>query len=374
MSHLDRRDWLKHSTMALAGMSFAGTLFGREKPWQELWEYEAEPTLIRIGQNENPYGPSAATKKAMMESLGISNRYPSELVAELREKIAKAYGLTKEHLLLGAGSSELLGNTAALAAQRKGSNVVTGDPTFRVWFGAAEMYGLSLKKVPLTAGKVHDLDAMLAAMDGNTSMVYVVNPHNPTGTVVADADLQRFAEKVTEKAILLLDEAYTEYSDVKSLAPMVRDNKNLVVAKTFSKIYGLAGARVGFVLAHPDTIKKLAAWQPWANASPSAVSLTGAIAAMDDTAFMKYSRDNNELVKQYVTVELTKMGYKVIPSHTSFFYYDAAPFKGDLAAVMQAANFSAIRIFEPTTTWRRTSLGTMDEMKKFLKVLKESNA
>lgn len=371
MSNLNRRNWLKHSSMALAGLSVAGQLFGRQQPWQELWDDGAESVLVRIGQNENPYGPSEATRKAMMEVIAQSNRYPGEMALQLREQIAALYGLTRDHVLLGAGSSELLGNTAALAARKKGSNAVSADPTFRLWFGAAELFGLTIKKVPLTSGKVHDLDAMLAAMDANTSMVYVVNPHNPTGTVVADTDLQRFTEKVTQRAILLLDEAYTEYSDAQTLAPMVRDNKNLVVAKTFSKIYGMAGARVGFVLAHPDTIKQLSAWQPWANAGPSAASLAGAMAALKDQAFVKYSRTNNEKVKAYVTNELNRMGYPVIPSHTNFVYYDASAFKGDLAAAMQAANFSAIRIFEPTTAWRRTSLGTMQEMQQFLKALKE---
>lgn len=374
MSYLDRRDWLKQSSLALAGLSISGKLLGREQPWQELWENDAENLLVRIGQNENPYGPSAATRKAMAEAVSASNRYPGEMAMQLRERIATIYGLTKDHVLLGAGSSELLGNTAALAAQMKSSNAVSADPTFRLWFGSAELLGLSIKKIPLTTGKVHDLEAMLAAMDANTRMVYVVNPHNPTGTVVADADLQRFAEKVTQRAILLLDEAYTEYSDAQTLAPRVMENKNLVVAKTFSKIYGMAGARVGFALAHPDTIKQLSAWQPWANAGPSAVSIAGALAALDDQNFVQYSRTTNDKVKQYVVTELQKMGYPVIPSHTSFFYYDASAFKGDLAAAMQAAHVSGIRIFEPGTGWKRTSLGTMDEMKKFLKVLKAGSA
>jgi histidinol-phosphate aminotransferase len=370
MSSLDRRNWLKQSSLAIAGMSFAGSLLARNQPWQEVLDDEAESILVRIGQNENPYGPGALAKKAMADAINSSNRYPGDLAVELRERIAKQYGLTKEHVLLGAGSSELLGNTAALAAQIKGANAVSADPTFKLWFGAAELMGLAIKKVPLTAGKVHDLDAMLAAMDHATRMVYVVNPHNPTGTILADADLMRFTEKVTAKCLLLLDEAYTEYSDAATLAPLVKENKNLIVAKTFSKIYGMAGARVGFVLAHPDTIKQLGAWQPWANAGPSAVSLAGALAALDDQKLLSFSRTENEKVKKFVTAELKAMGFPVISSHTNFLYYDASSFKGDLAEVMKAANFSAIRIFEPTTGWRRTSLGTMPEMEKFLKVLK----
>lgn len=371
MQSFDRRNWLKKSGLLLSGFTIGNGLLARQSNFtDDIWEAGPEGQLIRIGQNENPYGPGPMARKAMMDAVINSNRYPSELATQLRERIAKAYNLTKDHVLLGAGSSELLGNTAALAAEKKGSNAVSGDPTFRLWFGAAELFGLSIKKVPLTQDKVHDLDAMLKAMDAQTSMVYVVNPHNPTGTIVTDSDMQSFAEKVTAKCLLLLDEAYTEYAGTTSLAPMVANNKNLVVAKTFSKIHGMAGARVGFVLAHPDTIKKLAAYQPWANAGPSAVSLAGALAAMDDLAFMQQTRQKNEAVRIYVTKEMNQLGLKVIPSYTSFIYYDSAAFKGDLAQVMTQANIMGVRTYENGTGWRRTSIGTMEEMQQFIKVLK----
>ena len=372
MAPVNRRNWLKQTSLALAGLGASGPLLARQQPWAEvLPEQEAEPIIIRIGQNENPYGPGKAAQKAMMGAIAKSNRYAGDLATELREKIARQHGLTPEHVLLGAGSSELLGNTAALASKRKG-NAVSADPTFRLWFGAAENLGLSIKKVPLTPGKLHDLEAMLAAMDGQTSMVYVVNPHNPTGTLLPDTDLRLFAEKVTKQSLLLLDEAYTEYAGVPTLANMVADNKNLVVAKTFSKIYGLAGARVGYALAHPATIKALAEWQPWANAGPSVVGMAGALAALHEEAFVQYSRQQNEKVRHATTQALKNMGFEVIPSVTNFLYYNAAPFKGNLAEVMRQANFSAIRQFEPGTSWVRTSLGTMAEMEKFLQVLKQN--
>ncbi|HMP94122.1 MAG TPA: hypothetical protein PKD90_14665, partial [Phnomibacter sp.] len=168
MAPVNRRNWLKQTSLALAGLGASGPLLARQQPWAEvLPEQEAEPIIIRIGQNENPYGPGKAAQKAMMGAIAKSNRYAGDLATELREKIARQHGLTPEHVLLGAGSSELLGNTAALASKRKG-NAVSADPTFRLWFGAAENLGLSIKKVPLTPGKLHDLEAMLAAMDGQT--------------------------------------------------------------------------------------------------------------------------------------------------------------------------------------------------------------
>jgi histidinol-phosphate aminotransferase len=335
----------------------------------QLFE-DADAPNIRIGQNENPYGPSPKAQQAMIDAVGKANRYPGDLTVQLRERIAKQFGLSKDHVLLGAGSSELLGQTAAFAASQEG-NAVTADPTFRLWFTAAQNFGLTLKKVPLAADKVHDLPAMLKAIDSETRLVYVVNPHNPTGTVVSANALKDFVAEASKSAIVLLDEAYTEYSDEPSLAELVKTNKNLVIAKTFSKIHGMAGARVGFVLAHEATIKQLAPWQPWANAGPSNVGLAGAIASMDDNEFLKSSRQKNDEVKKMVTKALNEMGYPVIPSHTNFFYFNAGAFKGDIGTVMSNANISAIRLFEEGTPWRRTSLGTMKEMERFLQVLKQ---
>jgi histidinol-phosphate aminotransferase len=373
MAALDRRNWLKQSSLALAALGMGGRLMAHPQSqpadWLAPWDEDTVGKLIRIGQNENPYGVSPLARKAMAEAVAHSNRYPMEMATALREKIARLHGLSKDHVLLGAGSSELLGNTAAMCAS-KGANVVTADPTFKLWFTAAELYGLQIRKVPLNAGKVHQLDAMLAAMDAQTRLVYVVNPHNPTGTILPDADLLTFAERVSRSATLLIDEAYTEYADTKSLAPLVADNRQVVVAKTFSKIHGMAGARVGYVLAHPDTIKKLSPWQPWANAGPSAVSLAGAMAAMDDANFMRSTRQQNEEVRRYVMQQLNQLGLPVIPSYTSFVYYDASRFAGDLAATLQAANIQGVRTYEAGTGWRRTSIGTMDEMQAFVKVLK----
>jgi histidinol-phosphate aminotransferase len=372
MSGINRRRWLQRSLAALTGAGLTHPVMARAQSinWPSwLEEEEVSSSVIRIGQNENPYGPSPRVLKAMQDALTSSNRYPGDAAQDLKEAIANQYGLSADYVLLGAGSSELLGNTAAIAALQQG-NVVTADPTFRLWFGTAELFGLSIKKVPLTSGKVHDLEAMLAAVDDQTRMVYVVNPHNPTGTVLSDKDLRRFADAVTSKSILLMDEAYTEYCEAETLAPMVRETKNLVVAKTFSKIHALAGARVGFALAHPEIIKKLSAWQPWANAGPSAVSLAAARAALTDIDFMKASKNKTAEVRRYVTESLRSIGYTVIPSSTSFIYYDVTPFRGDLSQSLQKANITGVRIFEANTGWRRTSLGTMEEMEAFLKVVR----
>ncbi len=367
MGNLGRRNWLRQSGLALAGMAVAGNSIARSRQFFE-WDENANE-IIRIGSNENPYGPSPMAREAMIKAVSTSNRYPWEVTTQLREKIGKQYGLTKDHVLMGAGSSELLGVTSAWAAEKPG-NAVAAYPTFKLWFTAAEHFGLTLKSIPCTADKKHNLDAMVKAMDSETRMVYIVNPHNPTGTVIPAAELNLFIEKMTEKAIVLLDEAYTEYSDEPSLGRLVAGNPNLVVAKTFSKIYGLAGARAGFVLAHPETIAKMANYMPWSNAGTSAVSLAGAIASMDDHSFTKMTRDKTDEVRKMVLGEMQKMGIPFTNSTTSFIYYDTSSLKSDLAKACEAQGILGVRTFEQGTAWRRTSLGTMAEMEKFIQVLK----
>lgn len=359
---------MRQSSLALAGMVLAGRTLGNSQI-QGGWDADSTE-LIRIGSNENPYGPSPMAKEAMMKAIQSSNRYPWEVTTQLREKIGKMFGLTQNHVLMGAGSSELLGVTAALAAEKPG-NAIAAYPTFKLWFTAAEHFGLTIKSIPCTSEKKHDLQAMLNAMDANTRMVYLVNPHNPTGTVIPAQELQQYVEKMTEKCLVLLDEAYTEYSNEPSLARLVATNPNLIIAKTFSKVYGLAGARAGYVLAHPETINRLANYMPWANAGTSAVSLAGAMASLDDNAFVKLTRTQTDAVRTMVHAELAKMNIPFTKSYTSFIYYDTLGLNTDVAAACEAAKIQGVRTFEQGTGWRRTSLGTMEEMEKFIGVLKK---
>ncbi len=370
MGNLDRRNWLRQSGLAIAGMAFAGKGFSRTSNPISGWDEDVNE-IIRIGSNENPYGPSPLAREAMIKAVTGSNRYPWEVTSQLREKIGKMYGLTQNHVLMGAGSSELLGVTAAWAAERPG-NAVAAYPTFRLWFTAAEHFGLKIKSIPCTPDKKHDLQSMLNAMDQETRMVYIVNPHNPTGTVVPVNELQQFIERMSEKAIVLLDEAYTEYSDEPTLGRLVANNPNLVVAKTFSKIYGLAGARAGYVLAHPETTAKLASYMPWANAGTSAVSLAGAMASLDDHDFTKMTRSKTDEVRKMLHDSFQKMGIPFTQSTTSFIYYDVSSLKTDLVKACENEGIQGVRTFEQGTGWRRTSIGTMAEMEKFMAVVKKA--
>lgn len=358
---MQRRELLRQSALAIAAFTFSRDLFSREI--EKRIFNSGFSDFIKLSSNENPHGPSPMAKKAMMEAVNTSNRYPWEVTSRLREKIGAAYNLSKDHVAIGAGSSELLGVVSVMAALQKG-NAVAPDPTFRLWMPAAKKTGLSIKLVPLTSGKETDLQRMKDSIDADTKMVYLCNPANPTGTIMPANELETFIKDIAPKCIILLDEAYTEFSDEPSMAKFVNDYPNLVIAKTFSKIYGMAGARVGFALAHPQTIQKLNDLQAWPNAGASAVALAGAIASLGDKEFISYCKKENQQSKSIFYAALDKTGMKYIPSHTSFVYFDSSAYGKDVATVLESKQIVGARTFEQGSKWLRLSIGTRDEMQK----------
>ena len=210
---------------------------------------------------------------------------------------------------------------------------------------------------------------MKDSIDANTKMVYICNPANPTGTIIPAAELESFIKDIAPKCIILLDEAYTEFCDEPSMAKLVNDYPNLVVAKTFSKIYGMAGARVGFALSHPQTIKQLNDLQPWANAGASAVSLAGALASLDDKDFTSFCKKENQKARSVFYTSLDKAGMPYIKSNTSFVYFDSTPYGKDVRQLLESHQIIGARTFEEGTKWLRLSVGTVDEMQKVASVL-----
>lgn len=370
---MERRQLLKQSGFAIAAFCYSRDLFANHTAANATLNHSnpffLENNMIRLGSNENPHGPSPLAKQAMLAAVNISNRYQWDMNGLLRTEIAKLTGHTKEHITLGAGSSELLGVVSLWAAYKKG-NVVASEPTFKLWMPAARKMGLPTKLVPLTAAKHNDLDGLVKAMDDQTKMVYLCNPNNPTGTVSPTADLENFIKKVAATTIVLLDEAYTDYYDTPSMSKLVDQYPNLVIAKTFSKTFGMAGARVGYVLAHPDTIKQLNELQAWANAGPSAVSMRGALAAMGDTAFVDFCKKENVKAKEILYKGFEALNINHIKSFTSFVYFDTASYKKDIPALLLANNIIGARSFEQNSTWLRISIGTVAEMEKVVEVLK----
>lgn len=368
---MNRRQLIKQSALAAGAFVAARELFASAiiptNQAIDLQQFAAG--TIKLSSNENPHGPSALAKKAMYEAIDGSNRYQWDANAVLREQIAKLTGHSKDHIILGAGSSELLGLVTLFAAQQKGFVVAT-EPTFKLWMPAARKMGLPIQLIQATKAKENDLPAIRAAINAQTRLVYLCNPNNPTGTVSPKEDLEKFIQSIPSTCVILLDEAYTDYYDSPSMAHLINDFPNLVIAKTFSKVYGMAGARLGYVIAQPAVIQQLMQLQAWANAGPSYVSMQGGLAALTDHAFVSFCKAENRKAKEIFYNGLQQLGIPYITSYTSFVYFDTANYKKDVVATLQAANIVGARSFEDKSTWLRLSIGTVAEMEKVVVALK----
>ncbi len=368
-----RRSWIRQASFSLAALGVGPSVLGMPIKQEDFsLPNSGKPVgnVILLNSNENAYGPSSLAQKAMARALSSSNRYPDEEVPAFKKKLASFWSTATENMMLGAGSSEILGLVSLYLARQKG-NVIIAEPSYRVWNGQAEQYGLTFIRVPLNEEKKLDLDKMLAAVNAETRMVYICNPNNPTGTYTDHAKLQAFVTECSKKCFVLVDEAYTEFAELKSLAPEAAANPNILVAKTFSKIYGLAGARAGYAISHPDTIKKLAALQPWPDVAVSQVTAAAASAALDDQEFVKYCRQKTAESRQLVYDCCKEMKLDYIPSSTSFVLFNIDPLKCDLTKEMEKKNIMVQYRNHFGGKWCRVSMGTTEEMKAFCSSLRQ---
>ncbi len=370
LAETNRRKWLKQLGLIFLGAgiapleTFASPII---KNSHFIPDPEDGPT-VRISSNENPYGPSPMARTAMVESINLSNRYQWEMIRALISAIATKNSITSDNVLVGAGSTQIIDMSIQFAAIKKG-NFILADPTFSRWSGSAEKLGLKKISVPLTKSKVHDLTAMMNAINSETRMVYLCNPNNPTGTICQHDTLVSFIEKATKKTLVIVDEAYLDYTNEASLSKLTTNNENLIITKTFSKIYGLAGARIGYAIAHTKTIEKLTYLQSGSNISISAVSLAGALASLKDDAFINQSYSQNEKTRAYTIQQLERLNIACIPSHTNFIYFSLTNYKKDFFSLLKANKIEGTMIYEENGKWSRITVGTMTEMQKFISAI-----
>ncbi len=361
----DRRSWLKQSSFALAGLGLVPIL-----SYAEERNFFSPVNPIWLNSNENAYGPSPLARKAMMDSYKNSNRYPDDYIPLLKKKIAEHWNVGTENILLGAGSSDIIGLACHHVAKTKG-HVITAEPSYRVWNNQASSLGLSFKQIPLNEEKKTDLTKMVASVDNETRMIYICNPNNPTGTFAEISELKDYASAASEKTFVFIDEAYTEYADLPSLAALAVKSPNIIVAKTFSKVYGLAGARVGYAIAYPDTIKSLSRYQPWPDAGVSIVSCTAAMASLDDKEFVKQCREKAKKARELCYECFKKLLLDYISSSTNFILFNIDKIKGDFTGLMQAKNIYVQFREHFNGRWCRVSMGTIEEMQQFCNALKK---
>jgi histidinol-phosphate aminotransferase len=382
---MNRRSWLKTTSLLTGGLAFLPGKWNNATaapapgfvPDRMMTEYEfgraAQPELkARLFANENPFGPSEKAKQAIMESLSTSYQYPFRHIEQLEEKINTFEGLGKDMLMLGAGSSPLLA-AAALYFSKNGGNIVTGAPTYEDLPSHAESLKAKWLKIPLTAEYKLDLDAMEKAVDANTKLVYICNPNNPTGTSLDTAKLKAFCERVSKKATVFVDEAYIDYlpdPQAFSMIDLVKKGENIIVARTFSKLYGFAGLRVGFIVAQPQMLKEL---EPYSTGMicMSGPAVRAALAGYQDREFLDGALKKTLASRDYLYSVLKAEGYEYIPSSANFVMFPIK-MEGPRFAEEMMKRGVGVRFWKFNDKhWCRISIGRMDEMQAFAEAFKE---
>jgi histidinol-phosphate aminotransferase len=295
-------------------------------------------TITKLDSNENPFGPSPHAIQAMQAVLARCSDYPDDEASTLRLKLAEHHAVSIEQVLLAGGLTEFLGMLAR-AFLAPGLNAVTSQRSFIVYHLATEAVGAQLIEVPMRRNGF-DLDGVAAAVNGNTRIIFVANPNNPTGTMVTADDVDHLLGRVSEQ-VVVLDEAYYEFAqdfaasrraNYSRSLDYVREGRNVVVLRTFSKVHGLAGARVGYGIASADLIARISRQRSMY--CVSALAQAGALAALEDSAHIRKAVENNTKESQRMFQELSEIGYALTPTWGNFLYceigQDARNFAGRL--------------------------------------------
>jgi histidinol-phosphate aminotransferase len=331
---------------------------------------EAAASEIDLSSNENPYGPSPAALEAMTRSQAVAARYPDAAEEATVEAIARHHGVGPDRIVLGCGSSEVL-RLCDAAFLGPGRTVVAAQPTFEAVLHYAKVTQAEPVTVPLTADFRHDLPAMVRACDARTGLVYVCNPNNPTGTIVTGEELLAFLGKVPETATVVVDEAYHHFVEApayRSAMEMVDRFPNLVVARTFSKVYGMAGLRLGYAVTTAANAARLRAHASWSNVN--AAVLAAAQASLADEGLVARQRERLNGTRRWLLAELAGDGRRTIPSETNFVMIDAGGDVKPLIAALAARGIRVGRRFAALPTWLRVSIGTPEETRAFLEAFR----
>lgn len=386
---INRRNWLKTSALTAGGL-LAAPYLGFSKNTSLPLSLDLEGNAVyspffkeylpenfrefpilnaKLNANENPYGPSPMAVEAFKNAAPGGNRYAWKELFQLVDKIADFEGVTAKNVMMGPGSSDLL-EKFAMVLFNDGGNVVSADPAYMSLIRVAEACGATWKAIPLNNWS-HDLDAMEAAIDSETKLVYICNPNNPTGTITDSKKLLDFCSRVSEKVPVFVDEAYLwflEDSAKHSMVNLVAEGKNIIVARTFSKIHGMAGLRVGYGIALESMLEKIQKITR-GGMGISYPSVFAAMAAMDDAGFIEKSRTLNAEARDYTFSTLEEMGFAPVPSYTSFMIFPIEMEGKEFLNKMTELKVG-VRAFQfMDKTWCRVSMGTLDEMKMFTAAL-----
>ena len=327
--------------------------------------------IAKLNANENPYGPSPKALKAMVEASAHGAYYVRRSAKRLREMIAERHGLSPDYVVLSSGSSGVL-TYLALAASQQGK-ILAPD----LFWDTTSLMGVrnssnGIVRLPKSASLNIDLKAMESALDSDISMVHVTNPNNPTGMVLDSAELRAFCSRASEKCTVLVDEAYNELTAdpaASTMIPLVKAGKNIAVARTFSKIYGLAGMRVGYMIAKPELLEKVKQYG-LGDYGLNQAGVAAAVASYNDHAFLEYSKAKIVEAREMISVALQQNGLTALPSETNFMFVNLGAKNAESFRKAMADRNVLIRgIYRDYNHWSRVSMGKLEDVQQYVDAL-----
>ncbi|NOX70647.1 MAG: histidinol-phosphate aminotransferase family protein [Gammaproteobacteria bacterium] len=327
--------------------------------------------MIRADKNENPYGPSRVALQAINEAMDLTNKYGVGHRRELVQLVADINEVPADHVILSAGSGEILKTGGLMASWDKGS-IVCADPTYHDLVRYAGRAGSDIIRVPVDENMAGDLGAIRKAIRSDTVMVYLVNPNNPTPTIFDRDELRDFVLEVSKDRIVFVDEAYFEYVEDPRYGTLIdlvaQGHKNIIVARTASKIHGLAGLRVGFGFAHPDHIQKIRELKTGVN---NVLGIEAAYASYQDMEFQDFARRKNRESMAIVEAMFEELGLRYVKSPTNFTFFETGIPVEELNAELREHGILSGRPFPPFTTWSRVSMARPEEMRYYVQTFKK---
>lgn len=329
--------------------------------------------IIRLSSNENALGLAPAARRAVIDGIAEANRYPGAKRRELTEALAEKHAVSQDSIVLGCGSTEVLQVMVQSAATRR-VTLVTADPTFEDVFDYGGPEDYKVKRVPLNESMAHDIGQMqdLTSRSWDPVLVYICNPNNPTGTLTACRDVEAWIKDAPENVKFMIDEAYFEYVDDAgywSAMTLIEQHPNVVVARTFSKIYAMAGMRLGYGVAHPDTAAHLRRFMCQMNTNE--LALRAALASLRDDGLVERSLDANDRAKEIVYRCLEELDLEYLPTQANFVMHRINGELGTYRQRMRENDIWVGRPFPPMLTYNRLSFGLPEEMERFVEILRE---
>ena len=353
-----RRSFLHLSAAASAAAAFR---IVAEPMLAHAARKSAPASGVMIDANENPLGPCAAAREAIAAITPNAGRYSFHLTDDLGAMFAEMEGLKAENVLVYPGSSEPL-HHAVMAFTSPTRSYVAADPGYEAGMFAASQSGAKVVNVPLTASHAHDVKAMLSAAP-DAGLFYICTPNNPTGTLTSHTDIEYLVQNKPAGSIVMVDEAYIHFAGSKTAIDLVQAGKDVIVLRTFSKIYGMAGLRCGFAISRPDLLDKIQNYGGW-NSMP-VTGVVAASASLKDAQLVPERRRINSTIRQATFDWLDRQGYSYIPSETNFFMLDTKrPGKQTIDAMEKDSVFVG-RVWPVMPNWVRVTVGTQPEMERF---------